>query len=158
MRSEQQFHFMRQPHARARAAAQVQEQNQYKISMMVAYALASAIIVLWMAYLLTLTGGILTNLNIVPTHLSSSSERGNRANKDDQLTSVRFDDRWNAFVTTIQTLGENRVHARVTDPAKDIQRIPVGCEPAFGHLIKNGNFSARCVATADIPTRLAKVE
>jgi len=158
MRSQQQLHLTRQPHARTRAAAQVQEQNEYRITMMVAYALASAIIMLWTAYLLTLTGGILTNLNIVPTHLSSASESGNRGNKDDQLTSVRFDDRWNAFATMIHTLGENGVHARVTDPAKDIQRIPVGCEPAFGHLVKNGNFSARCLATADINTRLAKVE
>ena len=43
--------------------------------MMVVYALVSAIIVLWMAYLPTLTGSILTILNIVPTHLSSASDR-----------------------------------------------------------------------------------
>ena len=97
MRSQQQLRFMRQPYAHACAVVQVQEQNQHKIIMMVAYALASAIIVLWMAYLPTLTGNILTNLNIVPTHLSSASDSVNRANKDDQLTSVRLNDRWNAF-------------------------------------------------------------
>jgi hypothetical protein len=118
MRSQQQLHFMRQPYARARAVAQVQ--NQYKITMMVAYALASAIIVLWMAYLPTLTGSILKNLNVVPTHLSSASDSVNLAKRHDQLTSVRFNDRWNAFATmTIQTLGENGVHARATDLAKD---------------------------------------
>ncbi len=149
MSSQQQLHFMRQPHAHARAVAQVQEQNHHAITMAVAYALVSAIIVLWMAYLPTLTGSILTILNIVPTHLSSASD-----------TSVPFDDRWNAFATTtIKTLGENNVHGRVTAPAEDTQqRIPVGCEPAFSHLIKTGNFSTRCVASADIPTRLAKVE
>jgi len=133
MRSQQQLHLTRQPHARTRAAAQVQEQNEYRITMMVAYALASAIIMLWTAYLLTLTGGILTNLNIVPTHLSSASESGNRGNKDDQLTSVRFDDRWNAFATMIHTLGENGVHARVTDPAKDIQRDIAKSKPDDRH-------------------------
>ena len=108
--------------------------------MMVVYALASAIIVLWMAYLPTLMGSILTILNIVPTHLSSASD-----------TSVPFDDRWNAFATTIKTLGKNDIHGRVTIPAEDMQqRIPVGCEPAFSHLIKAGNFSTRCVASVDI--------
>ena len=148
MSSQQQLQFMRQPYAHARAVAQVQEQNQHKITMMVVYALASAIIVLWMAYLPTLMGSILTILNIVPTHLSSASD-----------TSVPFDDRWNAFATTIKTLGKNDIHGRVTIPAEDMQqRIPVGCEPAFSHLIKAGNFSTRCVASVDIPTRLAKVE
>jgi hypothetical protein len=156
MRSQQQLHFMRQPRAHARAVAQVQEQNQHKIIMMVAYALASAIIVLWMAYVPTLMRGILINLNIVPTHLSSASDSFNRANKDDQLTNVRFNDRWNALAAIkIQTLGENGIHARATDPAKNIQRIPVGCEPAFSPLVKAGNFIARCIASADIPTRLA---
>jgi hypothetical protein len=156
MRSQQQLHFMRQSHAGACAVAQVQAQNHHNIIMMVAYALASAIIVLWMAYLPTLVGSILTNLNVVPTHLSSASDSVNRANKDDQLTSVRFNDRWNAFAAIkIQTLGENGIHARATDPAKNIQRIPVGCEPAFSPLVKTGNFIARCIASADIPTRLA---
>ena len=84
MSSQQQLHFMRQPHAHARAVAQVKEQNHHAITMMVVYALASAIIVLWMAYLPTLTGSILTILNIVPTHLSSASDSINRANKDDK--------------------------------------------------------------------------
>jgi hypothetical protein len=147
MSSQQQLHFTRQPHARARAVAQVQEQNQHKITMMVAFALASAIIALWMAYLPTLTGSIPTNLNILPQYLPSASDSVNRANKDSQLTSVRFDDRWNALAAmTIQTLGENGVHARATDPAKDTQRIPVGCEPAFSPLVKAGNFIARCLS------------
>jgi len=152
MSSQQQLHFMRQPYPRARAVTQVQEQNQHKVTMVVVYALVSAIIVLWMAYLPTLTGSILTILNVVPTHLSSASDSVNRANKDDQLTGLPFDDRWNAFTTTTKTLGENGVQTRVADPAEDVQRIPVGCETAFSHLIKAGNFSARCVASADVPT------
>ena len=68
MNGQQQLHFMRQPYVHARAVAQMQEKDQQKITIMVAYSLASAIIVLCMAYLPTLTGSILTNLNIVPTH------------------------------------------------------------------------------------------
>jgi predicted PurR-regulated permease PerM len=104
MSSQQQLHFMRQPYAHARAVVLGQEQNQRKIAMMIVYALVSAIIVLWMAYLPTLTGSILTNLNIVPTYLSSVSDSVNRASRDDQVSSVRFDDRWDALEkTTIQT-------------------------------------------------------
>ena len=55
----------------------------------------------------------------------------------------------------IQTLGENGFNARATDLTKDIQPIPVGCEPAFSQLVKTGNFSARCIASANIPGRLA---
>jgi hypothetical protein len=150
MRSQQHLYSMLQPYTRARAVAQLQEQNQHNIMMIVAYALASAIVVLWMAYLPTLAGSVMTKLNNVPTHLSSASDSINRTNKSDQFTSVRFNDRWNAIVSmTIQTLGQNEVHARVADPTKGIQRIPVGCEPAFSGLLKTGNFSARCVASAD---------
>ena len=154
MGSQQKFRSMRQPYVRACAVAQVQKQNQHKITLMVAYAIASAIIVLWMAYWPTLTSSILNN--IVPTHLSSASDSVNRANKGDQLTSVPFNDRWNVFATMpIQTLGKNGLNARATDLTKDIQPIPVGCEPAFSRLVKTGNFSARCIASANIPARLA---
>ncbi len=129
--------------------------------MMVVYGLASAIIVLWMAYLPTLAGNILTQLNIVPTHLTSAASSVNRLDKSDQLASVRFDDRWRAFVAmTMQTLGENGVNAGAADPAKvkKVQQIPVGCESAFGYLVKAGNFSARCIAAVDAAMRLAKAE
>jgi hypothetical protein len=68
MNRQQQLHFMHQPYVHARAVVQVQENDQQKITMMVAYSLASAIIVLCIAYLPTVMGSILTNLNIVPTH------------------------------------------------------------------------------------------
>ena len=156
MRS-QQLCLLSQPRVHARTAAiHVQEQNQRKIGAMVICTLASAIIVLWIAYLPDLIGSVLTSLNIMPTHLSAASHNVNRANKDDQLVSGgRFDDRWNALATmTIRTLGE----AGTDTMTKDTQRIPVGCEPAFSYLVKTGNFSARCVARADISTRLAQAE
>jgi hypothetical protein len=155
MRSQQHRRFMRQPYSRARAVAQVQEQTQHKM-MIVAYALASAIVVLWMAYPSTLAGSVTTKPNIVPTHLSSASGSINRINKGDQFTSVRFNDRWNAFTAmTTQTLGEKGVNARAADTAKNIEQIPIGCEPAFSRLVKARNFSTRCVASADTPIPLA---
>lgn len=146
MSSQQQIHFMRQPCGRAHAVALVQEQNQHKIIMMVIYALASAIIALWMAYWPIIIGSIPTNLNILPQQ-SSASDSVNRVNKDGRFTRIRFDDRWNALAAmTIRTLGENGAHARATDPAKDTQRIPVGCEPAFSPLVQARNFTARCLS------------
>jgi hypothetical protein len=128
MRSKQQLHFICQPYAHARAVAQVQELNRHKVIKMFVFSLASAIIALWMAYFLNVTGSILTNLNIMPTHLlSSASDNDNRANKDEQLTSVQFNDRWNAFATMkIQTLGERGVRSRATGSARNLQRILVG--------------------------------
>ena len=67
--------FHTQPHAHARAVAQVQEQDQHKIIiiMMVAYALASAIIILWMAYMPTLTGGEMSASTSVHEYRTSIS-------------------------------------------------------------------------------------
>jgi CRISPR/Cas system endoribonuclease Cas6 (RAMP superfamily) len=153
MSRQQQLHFMRPPYVRARAVAQVQEQNQHKITMMIAYALLSAIIVLWLAYLPTLTGSILTNLHIVPTHLSSASDSVNRTNMDNRRASAGFDDRWNAFATpTIKMFNGNGVRTSATDPAEDFRQVPVGCEAAFSQLIIIENSGARCVASADIAT------
>lgn len=122
MSRQQQLHFMRQPYVRARAVAQVQEQNQHKITMMIAYALLSAIIVLWLAYLPTLTGSILTNLHIVPTHLSSASDSVNRTNMDNRRASARFDDRWNAFATPTK----KRLTRTVSAPAPLTRRRTSG--------------------------------
>ena len=90
MRSQQQFRSIRQPYVSACAVVQVQEQTRHKIALMVAYTIASAIIVLWMAYLPILKNNILSNSNIKPTHLSASSDSVNHVNKGDQLTSIRF--------------------------------------------------------------------
>ncbi len=159
MRSQQQFHFLRQPYPHARAVARVQEQDQYKVTMMVAYALASAIIVLWMAYFPSLIGTALTNLNVLPVHLSSAAENTNGADKDDQLARVQFDDRWGALATMmLRTLGENDVRVGATGSATDIQRFPAGCESAFSQLVKTKTFSGRCVASANIPAPLVKIE
>ena len=61
---------------------------------------------------------------------------------------MNFHDRWNAIAETNK--GSNG--------AQTVERVPDGCEPAFSHLVKIGNFSARCLANVDALTRLAAVE
>ena len=38
-----------------------------------------------------------------------------------------------------------------------IEKIPFSCELAFSRLVKTGNFSTRCIATADTSRKLAVV-
>jgi hypothetical protein len=61
---------------------------------------------------------------------------------------VNFHDRWNAIVEI----------DKAPNGTQSVERIPDGCEPAFSHLVKVGNFSARCVANADALTRLTAVD
>jgi len=142
--NRQQFAWAHRPHPRARAVA-VPQQDQ-RIVRMVVYALASAIIVLWMAYLSSVTGSVLTKLGVMPSHLTMS-ETINRAAKADRLVAAKFSDRWNA-VAEISGAASAVRHA---------ERIPVGCEGAFMRLVKDGNFSARCIASSESRVRLAEV-
>ena len=133
MHSDQQFHPGRpRAYVRARAVDLRKENDGFLLT--VVHAVASAIIVLWLAYLSSMTGTILSKLNVAPEHLSYN-ETVNRVHKTDRLLMVSFNDRWNAF-------GANGK----PDPAQRTGRILDGCESAFGSLIKVGNFSSRCVA------------
>ncbi len=128
MHSDRQFH-AGGPRAYARAIAMDTRHESNSILVRVIYALASAIIVLWLTYLSTVTGTVLSKLNILPEHLSYN-ETVNRAHKADRLTVAPFNDRWNGFAASAM---------------KRTSGIPDGCEPAFSGLVKVGNFSSRCV-------------
>jgi hypothetical protein len=110
--------------------------------------LVAAIIALWIAYLPSATGSVLTKLNVLPQHLSADSYTINHLNKGGRLAGVRFDDRWSA----IEPTNPSRPATQRTG------HIPDGCEAAFSRLVKVGNFSTRCVAAVSAPTRLALVE
>ncbi len=135
-------------HARSQDVAVVRPQHNrhHKLLVVGSYLIASAIIALWMAYLPTLAGNILTQLNVLPQHIASNSI--NRLHKGDQLATARFNERWIAIGTT----------GKPAHAGKSAERIPFGCEAAFSRLVKVGNFSARCVAATDAPTRLAAAE
>jgi hypothetical protein len=140
-RSEQQLHFVRRPYVHARAVTTSHQDHEFLLMV-----LASAIVVLWIGCLPALTGSILPQLNIV-VQRQTSDETINRLHKGDRLAPVNFHDRWNAIAEIDKAYG-----------SQSVERIPDGCEPAFSHLVKVGNFSARCVANVDALTRLAAVE
>ncbi len=135
-------------HARSQAVAIARPQVDvhHRFLVIGAYLIASAIIAMWMAYLPTLAGNILTQLNVLPQHVVSNSV--NRLHKGDQLATTSFADRWSAVATVTKPM----------NVPKSAERIPFGCESAFSRLVKAGNFSARCVAGIATPTRLAAAE
>jgi hypothetical protein len=140
-RDEQQLHFVHRPHVRARAVSTSREER--KVLLVV---FASVTILLWIACLSALTGSILTTSNIV-VQRHTSNETINRLHKGDRLPPISFHERWNAIAEI-----NNDSHR-----ARSVERIPYGCEPAFSHVVKVGNFSARCIANVDARTRLAVV-
>jgi len=132
MHYDQQIHAGR-PRANVHARAVNLRHENESILSTVLYVIASAITVLWLAYLSSATGTILSKLNIVPEHASHNGTV-NRLHKTNRLSMASFDDRWKAFATSGKP-----------DTAQRTGRIPDGCETAFGGLIKAGNFTSRCV-------------
>jgi hypothetical protein len=138
----QQLYLRRQPYVHARAVSTSHQDHKFLLIV-----LACAIVALWMACLSALTGFILPKLNVA-VQPQTSNEMINRVHKGAQLAPAHFHDRWDAIVEIDKAL----------KGPQNVERIPDGCEPAFGHLVKVGNFSARCVANLDALTRLAAVE
>ena len=138
-RNAQQLHFARRPYIHARALS-----TAYQDRKALLVVLASAIVVLWIAYLSAFTGSILSKSNVVQHQ--TSNEMIYRLHKGG-LAPVYFHERWNAIVEIDKAL----------NGTQSAERIPDGCEPAFSHLVKAGNFSARCVASVDGFTNLAAV-
>jgi len=114
----------------------------------------SAIVAFCMAYLPASAGNILTKLNVPPTPLTLS-DVANPISKADRLFSISFEERWNA-VPAPSTGTRNEQSQRETPRAEThIEKIPFSCELAFSRLVKTGNFSTRCIATADTSRKLA---
>jgi hypothetical protein len=97
---------------------------------LVACALVSAIIAVWMAYLSTAPSSILSSF---APFTATDVVQG--VQKEDRLLGLRFEDRWNP-VGPIKT----------SSSTDRIEKIPVGCETAFSRLFKVQNFLARCLA------------
>jgi hypothetical protein len=140
--SAQRLYFGWQPPVHARAVSTSHQDNQIR-----PIVLASAIVAIWIACLSGPTGSTLPKLNVA-VQRQTSNEMINRLHKGDRLAPVNFHDRWNAIAEIDKAL----------KGSQNVERIPDGCEPAFGHLVKVGNFSARCIANVDALTRLAAVE
>jgi hypothetical protein len=108
VQSDHRGNFIRRPSAQAATINARYPTN--RIAVTVAYALMSGIILLWLAYLSSVTRSILSGLTIVPDDHAAFSSTINRSNKGDRLSFATFDDRWSA-------LGEREVlRPTVTNP------------------------------------------
>ena len=116
---------------------------------------ASAIVAFCMAYLPASAGNILTKLNVTPMPLTSVSDVANRIHKADQLSGISFEERWNAIPA--RSTGNRNEQSQRETPRREthIEKVPFSCELAFSRLVKTGNFSTRCIATADTSRKLA---
>ena len=94
-------------------------------------------------------------LNVTPTPLMSMSDVANRIHKAKRLSGISFEKRWNV-VPAPSTGARNDQSQHETSWAEThIEKIPFSCELAFSRLLKTGNFSTRCIATADTSRKLA---
>ena len=119
----------------------------------VSYTIVSAIAAFCVVCLPVSAENSLTKLNVTPTPLISVSDVA-RIQKADRLSGISFKERWNAVPAP--STGARKQSQRETSWAKThIEKIPFSCELAFSRLVKMGNFSTRCIATADTSIKLA---
>ena len=120
----------------------------------VSYTIVSAIAAFCVVCLPVSAENSLTKLNVTPTPLISVSDVA-RIQKADRLSGISFKERWNA-VPAPSTGARNEQSQRETSWAEThIEKIPFSCELAFSRLVKMGNLSTRCIATADTSIKLA---
>jgi hypothetical protein len=120
----------------------------------VSYTIISAIAAFCVVCLPVSAENSLTKLNVTSTPLMSVSDVA-RIQKADRLSGILFEDRWNA-VPAPSTGTRNEQSQRETPWAEThIEKIPFSCELAFSRLIKTGNFSTRCIASAGTSRKLA---
>ena len=120
----------------------------------VSYTIVSAIAAFCVVCLPVSAENSLTKLNVTSTPLMSVSDVA-RIQKEDRLSGILFKERWNA-VPAPSTGPRNEQNQPETPWAEThIEKIPFSCELAFSRLVKTGNFSTRCIATAGTPRKLA---
>jgi hypothetical protein len=121
----------------------------------VTYTIVSAIAAFCMVYLPASAENSLTTLSVTPTPLTSVSDVANRIHKADQLSGISFEERWNAILA--RSTGNRNEQSQRETPRREthIEKVPFSCELAFSRLVKTGNFSTRCIATADTSRKLA---
>jgi hypothetical protein len=117
------------PRPRIHATAVNIQHASHGIAKTVAYALVSGIIVLWMAYLSSVTSSILSRLKIVTYNNAVFSSTA----KGDRLAGATFVDRWSAL-------------GRI-DAMRPSVTVPYSCQP-----------DTPCSAKPSVLTRLAVAE
>jgi len=116
----------------------------------VSYTIVSAIAAFCVVCLPVSAENSLTKLNVTPTPLISVSDVA-RIQKADRLSGILFEERWNAVPAPSTEQSQRETPWAETH----IEKIPFSCELAFSRLVKTGNFSTRCIATAGTSRTLA---
>ena len=63
--------------------------------------------------------------------------------KENRLTRISFQDRWSAVPAPgTEAAGKKNGH----EQESGVEKIPFSCELAFSRLVREGNFSTRCIA------------
>jgi len=110
----------------------------------IGYAVGSTIVALciWPAS----AGDIVAKFK-APAFVTFTSGVSNQIHKEDLLTRISFQDRWSAVPeSAVEPAGKNSRHA----PREGgVEKIPFSCELAYSRLVRQGNFSTRCVASID---------
>ena len=64
--------------------------------------------------------------------------------KENRLMQISFQDRWSAVSALgTEAAGKNNGHV---PQESGVEKIPFSCELAFSRLVREGNFSTRCIA------------
>jgi hypothetical protein len=108
----------------------------------VGYTIVSAIAAFCLVCLPTSAENSLTKLNVTLTPLMSVSDVANRIHKANRLSSISFEERWNA-VPAPSTRTRNDPSQHETPWAEThIEKIPFSCELAFSRLVKRSTAGA----------------
>jgi hypothetical protein len=130
-------------YAAARFSKAKPQPSYYKNALIaVSYAVASSIVALciWPAS----AGDILAKFNATasPTFTSDVS---NRIHNENRVTRISFQERWSA-VPAPTTEPAGKKDRREPRAQGRTEKIPFSCELAFSRLVREGNFSTRCIA------------
>jgi hypothetical protein len=82
-----------------------------------------------------------------PTFATFTSELANQIAKENRLTRISFQDRWSAVPALVTEPAGN--DSRHESQEGSVEKIPFSCELAYSRLVRQGNFSTRCVASID---------
>jgi hypothetical protein len=119
------------------------------------YTIVSAFAAFCVVCLPTSAENSLMKSNETPTALTSVSDVANRIQKANRPSGIPFEARWNAVLAPSTGTRNDQSQYETPWAETHIEKIPFSCELAFSRLVKTGNFSTRCVATAETSRKLA---
>jgi hypothetical protein len=120
----------------------------------VSYTIVSAIAAFCVVCLPVSAENSLTKLNVTSTPLISVSDVA-WIQKADRLSGILFEERWNAVPAPLTGTRNEHSQLETSWAETHIEKIPFSCELAFSRLVKTGNFSTRCIASAGTSRKLA---